>query len=99
MPKPFEKKVLPNGMVTAPPSDSVREAAFGLGGILDLQRDMKALRLLEMAGRRVGGHDDLAIDREAGVHDLVLPARRGLHFGIALAIGKVSSIRAPRTFS
>ncbi len=64
MPKPLEKKVLPNGMLTLPPSASALKLALGVGGILDLQRDRKALRLLEMAGRRVGGHQHLAVDRE-----------------------------------
>src|SRR5260370_33619685 len=39
------------------------ELALGITGILDLQRDRKTLRLMEMAGRRVGCHQHLAVDR------------------------------------
>ena len=63
MPKPLEKKVLPNGISHGAALGQRVEAALGIGGILDLQRDGKALRLMVIAGRGVGRHQHLAVDR------------------------------------
>src|SRR5215475_2345474 len=64
------------------------EFALGVGGILHLQRDGKALRRLEVAGRRVRGHQHLAVDGDFRVHDLLLIVRRDLHLRRTFAKGK-----------
>ena len=62
------------------------ETAFGIRGILDRERYGKALRLMVIAGHRVGRHHHLAVDGDAGVHDLRLPVRRDRHIGGSVAI-------------
>src|SRR5579863_861414 len=52
------------------------EFALGVRGIVDRQRDRKTLRFVKMIRRRVGGHQGLAVDRNAAVHDLLLALRR-----------------------
>ena len=98
MPNPLEKKVLPNGMLHLAAFGQRLEPALGIRGILDLQGDGKSLRLVEVAGRRVGSHQHLVVDLDPGMHDLVLPLRRDRHLGGTVFVVSIASIRAPSTF-
>src|SRR6266566_5548491 len=64
------------------------ELALGLGRIGDRQRDRKALRLVEVFGRRVRRHQHLAADRDSGMHDLLLPLGRRRHLGRRLLVSQ-----------
>ena len=79
MPKPLEKKVLPEGHVDIAAFRQRLELALGVSGISDRQRHRKPLRLMKMAGRRVGSHQHLAVDRYPAMHDLLLPLGRPRH--------------------
>src|SRR5262249_4449221 len=57
---------------------------LGLGQVGDGQRQSYSLRRAKMSGRRIGSHQDLAVDRHPRMHDLLLEAGLGLHVRRAL---------------
>ena len=88
MPKPLEKKVLPNGIRTVPPSASALKRRSASAGSSTCSETAKPCGWMVIAGRGVGGHQHLAVDRDARVHELVLPVRRDRHVGRSAFIAK-----------
>src|ERR1700751_4815636 len=54
------------------------EDAFGIFGVVDAERHREAFHWFVAVGRRVGTHQYLVADHEAGMHDLVAPLGRRL---------------------
>src|SRR3954454_3279539 len=78
--EPFREERLAERHVDAAALEQRRELALGFFGIGKGQRDREAMGLaLVVFGWRVGGHQHVAADRHASVHDHLLALRRVRH--------------------